>query len=391
MKPSDLPRDSRFYRAAEPFEEQGALHFTRMAEVVEIFRLEKRGALSTDFTYLLEFVGGMGMPAPSRPHLNMLFPWTQGETRADGSPGRHAILHGLLAKHFSRRSIAELEDTVKDLTRRGLREGTATGSGEFDLVEFATTLSSRVVSSLLGLPLEAAAIVREEVEVYERRPGFEAVEPESPALRAFFQQLFDEESKGGLLAELSSAYAAKTIDRDERDALVWGCWAAGLSTTATAIALLIGLMVELDLVQAAAHADADWLNAVTQETLRYATPFSVVPMFATRDITLAGGVALREGQPIRLVLGAANRDPAVFGVDADEFVPARANANHHIAFGLGMHWCLGDRLARLEMRTALREVARNLTGTTLLEWRRETGLLDRVAVAGLGYDRRPHQ
>lgn len=387
MKPSDLPREGRFYSAADPFEDQGALHFTRMAEVVEILRLEKRGAFTTDFTYLLEFAASMGVPMPSRPHLNLLFPWTQGETRINGSPGRHAVLHGLLAKHFGRRSITGLEDTVRDLAREGLREGTATASGEFDLIEFATTLSSRTVSSLLGLPLEVAAIVRQEVEAYEARPGFESIEPESPALRAFFQRLFDEKAEDGLLADLASAHEAGTIDRDERDALVWGCWAAGLSTTATAIALLVGLMVEFDLMRTAASADDEWLDAVVHETLRYATPFTLVPMFATRDITLTSGVSLGAGYPIRLMLGAANRDPASFGADADTFDPGRVNANQHIAFGLGIHRCLGDILARLEMRTALRELANGLSGVTVRDWRRDAGLLDRVAVAGLGYDR----
>ncbi|MEV6072345.1 cytochrome P450 [Nocardia sp. NPDC052001] len=381
MKPSDLPRDPRFYTAAEPFEEQEMLHFTRMADVVEIFRLEKKGAFTTDFSYLLEFVGGMGVPMPERPHLNMLFPWTRGETRADGSPGRHAVLHELLAKHFGRNSIAELEPTVRDLAARGVREGIENSSGEFDLVEFASTLSSRAVSSLLGLPLDVATIVREEVEAYEKRPGFEALEPESPALRSFFQGLFDNQPEDGLLADLSAAHAAGAIDVDERDALVWGCWAAGLSTTATAICLLIGLGIELDLLPAAATADDQWLDAVAHETLRYATPFTLVPMFATRDITLTNGVKLQAAQPIQLALSAANRDPAVFGLDADTFQPGRPHS--HIAFGLGMHWCLGDSLARLEMRTALRELARTLTPVTIREWRRDAGLLDRVAIARL--------
>ncbi|WP_067693293.1 cytochrome P450 [Nocardia jejuensis] len=387
MRPSDLPRDSRFYCATEPFQEQGILHFTRMSDVVEIFRLEKKGAFTTDFSYLLDFVGGLGMPTPARPHLNMLFPWTQGDQRVDGSPGRHAVLHGLLADYFGRRSIADLETTVRELTTRGVREGLENGSGEFDLVEFSSTLSSRVVSSLLGLPLDVAAIVREEVQAYERRPGFEALEPESPALRAFFQRLFDQEPDSGLLSDLSAACAAGTIDRDERDALVWGCWAAGLSTTATAICLLLGLAVEFDVLHTAAAADDRWLDAVAHETLRYATPFTLVPMYATRAVTLTGGTALSAGQPIHLALGAANRDPAVFGLDADTFEPARANAGGHIAFGVGMHRCLGDSLARLEMRTALRELARNLGPARVGEWRRDAGLLDRVAVARL--DLRP--
>lgn len=386
MKPSDLPRDIRFYRPAEPFEEEGCLHITRMVDVLEIFRLEKQGAFTNDFTYLLRFLGQVGVPLPSRPHINLLFPWMQGDLRADGSPGRHSVLHGILAKHFSRQRIMSLEPDIQRLSRAGVRDGMSSDSGEFDLVEFATTLSSRAVAALVGLPMEVAALVRQEVEAYEGRPGFEAVEPETPELRDLIQSLFDDRHDSGLLADLASAHASGHIDRDERDALVWGCWAAGLATTATAIALFTGLMIELGLAEMARAGDSGWLDTAAAETLRYVTPFTVLPVYATRDMTLTNGIKVATGQPVRLVLSAANRDPAVFGPDADTFNPGRQSATRHLAFGLGTHWCLGEPLARLEMRIALHEIARSMPTPSLGEWRREAGLLDRVSSARLRYD-----
>jgi len=110
-------------------------------------------------------------------------------------------------------------------------------------------------------------------------------------------------------------------------------------------------------------------------------------MFATRGVTLQSGVAIEEGQQIQLALCAANRDPTAFGGDANSFRLGRTAINQHVSFGQGLHRCLGDRLAKLEMRVALQELTRRLSNVALHgdDWRREPGLLDRVSVAKLTY------
>jgi len=92
------------------------------------------------------------------------------------------------------------------------------------------------------------------------------------------------------------------------------------------------------------------MSKTVDECLRYDTPVQARTRVITRDIEL-GGQKIRAGQTLFLLLGAANRDPRAFP-DPDRFDIGREN-NHHLAFGHGIHYCLGHALARLEARMAL--------------------------------------
>ena len=90
--------------------------------------------------------------------------------------------------------------------------------------------------------------------------------------------------------------------------------------------------------------------ATVEEMLRFDSALQLFERTATRDVEV-GGVVVAEGQKIAALLGAANRDPAVFA-DADTFDPAR-DPNPHLAFGAGLHFCLGAPLARMELVESL--------------------------------------
>jgi cytochrome P450 len=97
---------------------------------------------------------------------------------------------------------------------------------------------------------------------------------------------------------------------------------------------------------------ADWslLGTATEEMLRFESPVQIGARVADRDREVQG-LPLRAGQPVIVMLGAANRDPEVFG-EPDRFDLTR-DPNPHVAFGHGMHFCLGAALARAEMETVL--------------------------------------
>ena len=84
--------------------------------------------------------------------------------------------------------------------------------------------------------------------------------------------------------------------------------------------------------------------------LRHDSPLQLFERTATRDVVV-GDVTVREGQKVAALLGAANRDPAVFDAP-DEFRPTR-DPNPHLAFGAGIHFCIGAPLARLELQTSV--------------------------------------
>jgi cytochrome P450 len=112
----------------------------------------------------------------------------------------------------------------------------------------------------------------------------------------------------------------------------------------------------------APSADSSVDEAMVEELLRFDAPLQLFTRYALWDIEIAG-IGLRQGDRIGLLLGAANRDPLIFA-DPDRFDPRRA-PNPHVAFGGGIHFCVGAPLARLEMRVALNIVLQRLPGLRL--------------------------
>ncbi|MCE7080128.1 cytochrome P450 [Streptomyces sp. ST2-7A] len=95
---------------------------------------------------------------------------------------------------------------------------------------------------------------------------------------------------------------------------------------------------------------------VIEETLRWQSPIMHMPLrYAVEDIDLGDGMLIRRGEAILLAFGAAGRDPALHGATADDFDPTRAD-KEHLAFGHGVHYCLGAPLARMEADIALRSL-----------------------------------
>jgi unspecific monooxygenase len=108
----------------------------------------------------------------------------------------------------------------------------------------------------------------------------------------------------------------------------------------------------------------DRFPACVEEMLRFDSALQLFERTATTDVTV-GDVTVREGQKVAALLGAANRDPAVFA-DPDRFDPAR-DPNPHLAFGAGVHFCLGAPLARMELAESLELLWSRMPGLRLAE------------------------
>jgi cytochrome P450 len=103
-----------------------------------------------------------------------------------------------------------------------------------------------------------------------------------------------------------------------------------------------------------------------EEILRLSTPTQGMFRVVTRDTELAG-VTLPAGSRLVLVYAAANRDPEVWGSDPDGFDPGRPNLKEHLAFGKGIHFCLGAPLSRLEMQVAFEELGSRVADMSLVD------------------------
>ena len=161
--------------------------------------------------------------------------------------------------------------------------------------------------------------------------------------------------RGGLMAALVEAEeAGHRLSEDELVAMVFLLLAAGHETTLHQIAM--GVLTLLDHPRQLAELKADWglADSAAQELLRYVTFAQVTKPRYAREDTEFYGQPMRRGQMIFACLATANSDPGVF--DHPERFDIHRQPNRHVAFGAGIHVCLGAKLARVETAIALQRL-----------------------------------
>ncbi len=151
--------------------------------------------------------------------------------------------------------------------------------------------------------------------------------------------------------------------RDEAAFTLMVLAGAGSETTTSLIGTAIRILAARPDLQDELRHDLTNVPAFIEEVLRVESPFRFHPRVATRSVEL-GGVEIPAGSLVALLWGAANRDESVFE-DADDIVLDRPNAGLHVAFGRGVHHCVGAPLARLEARILLSKLLRRTTRFSL--------------------------
>jgi cytochrome P450 len=257
-------------------------------------------------------------------------------------PPRHTELRGLISRAFTSRSIAALEPRIRELSR-GLLDR---AGDDFDLVAgYASPLPMMVIAEMLGLPAADWPMFARWSEAIVNLGNTIAGTGADAASRAFaaadaeMTAYLAERAHTGLMARLADAgLSAPEILRFCQLRI-----AAGTETTTNLISNAMLCLAD--------HPEArDRIPRAIEEVLRYRTP--VQAMFrATRTDVELGSVRIPAGRLVVACIGAANRDPAVF-TEPDRFDSAR-EPNPHLAFGHGIHFCLGAPLSRLEASIAL--------------------------------------
>ena len=149
----------------------------------------------------------------------------------------------------------------------------------------------------------------------------------------------------------------------DRVQIIKTTFAAGNQTTRAALSSAVVMLVKHPELAGSIRGNPNALKLFIEEILRLESPVTALYRIATRD-TEVGGERVAAGERIAVVYGAANRDPSQFGCPA-EFNRERANLHRHFAFGLGLHYCLGAPLARLELRLAIDGFLRRFQHATL--------------------------
>ena len=260
---------------------------------------------------------------------------------------------------FTTRAVRDRAGPAIEAIVGRLLDGVA-ASGRAELrSDLAAPLALETVAVVLGIPDQYYPAIRGWYDAFAaslanftwdpelRRRGHEAVAAFRDALSPL---LASPASAPGLLGVLAAADPRLLTD-DEilRNALI--ILFGGIETTeATILNAAWALLTHPDAL-AQVRADAELLSPAIEEAMRWEPAVQTCTRHATVD-TAVNGVAIPAGDTVQCMIGGANRDPARFE-DPDRFDIRRANADEHVSFGTGRHFCLGAALARLETRTVL--------------------------------------
>jgi hypothetical protein len=287
----------------------------------------------------------------------------------------HARLRKPAARAFSMKRVTTMVPTIEATTRRLLDQvGDAT---EFDLVAtLAFPLPANIVFSLMGVPERDFAQLKHwcgyRAALSWGRPAPEAqveLATTITAYRSYIRDLVDiKANKPGddLTSDLIAIHDEnpERLTLDEISSILFSLSFAGHETTTGLIGNTVRRLLEDPARWAAIVTQPGLIPAAVEESLRYDPSVPVWRRVTTRPVTL-GGVPMPAGAKLFLWLAAAGRDAAAFD-RPDEFDLHRADAGRHLAFGQGLHFCLGANLGKLEAQIAVAELARRYPGLRLV-------------------------
>lgn len=327
------------------------------------------------------------LPDPYRPFWQMASKWILFR-----DPPDHTRLRALVTKAFTPRIVQALAPRIADIAEQLLDEVQPTGS--IDLIgDYAYPLPVIVIAELLGVPhqdrirfrdwsvaLAAAIDLRTSPDVYGR--ASEATREMTALLRGIVAERRVEPRDDLVSALITAESEDGALDEEELIAMCILLLVAGHETTVNLIGNGVLALLEHPEQLELLRSRPDLYDQAVEELLRFDSSVQFTFRFAREAIELRGRTIPR-GHQVGLVIGSANRDPEHFP-EPDRLDVTRAPLRH-LAFGMGIHFCLGAPLARLEARLALETLLRRLPGLRLADeprrWRSGIGFRGLEALA----------
>ena len=282
-------------------------------------------------------------------------------------PPDHTRLRRLVGKAFTPRRVEQLRPRIQQITD-GLLDAAAAGSDIVDLVGALTTpLPITVISELVGVPAEDQPAFKRWSDALLLVPrdeeGHRSRQASADALRAYFVDLVAERRRAmrpevapDAQPDLASALLTARdeggrLTEQELISMLMVVLAAGYETTGNMIGNALLALFDWPAERRRLQDQADGLRVAVEELLRFVGSVMQPTLRVAREDVEVGGVIIPAGSVVVAMLAAANRDPRRFP-EPDRFDPAREE-NPHVAFGHGVHFCLGAPLARLELEISL--------------------------------------
>jgi cytochrome P450 len=325
------------------------------------------------------------------------------------NPPDHTRLRRLVSRAFTPARVRELAPRVETLTA-GLLAGALNGAGDgpgkpFDLISgLALPLPVAVISELLGIPPDDRPLLVTWSAALARAldPAFLVSDTERLRQRAarddfaaYLRGLLPSRRRSpgdDLISALIGMHdSGGSLTEDELIGMCMLLLIAGHETTRSLIGGAVLALLRHPAELAALAAEPSLVEQAVEEVLRYDPPVQILSRFTLRSAQVAGHT-IPAGSFVALLVGAANRDAALCP-EPDQF-SVRREARHHLAFGHGIHFCLGAPLARLEATIALRQLLPLLPRLRISgqpEWKPNTVLrglehlwLEEAAAVGAG-------
>jgi cytochrome P450 len=281
-------------------------------------------------------------------------------------PPKHVKYRRILDPLFAPKKMALLEGEVVALVDKLIDSFAARGSVDFH-TEFAVPLPCTVFLRLMGLSYDDLDLFLKLKDDIIRPPGM-TIEEQTPyrkkageGVYTYFEKVIAERKKAqtdDMLAQImSSQVDGERLTDEEVMDICFLFIIAGLDTVTDSLDCFFAYLAQEPEQRRLLVEDESAIPSAVEELLRWETPVPAVPRVATEDVVF-DGCPVSKGEQVMLLLGAANTDDTAHpGVDS---VDLRRNPNPHLAFGGGVHRCLGSHLARVELRVALREFHRRI-------------------------------
>jgi len=304
-------------------------------------------------------------------------------TLLTNDPPAHTRFRRLVSRAFTPRRVASWTAEIDRLCDELIGRFAGRGSVEF-VSEFAVPLPIGVIADALGVPRAMQPTFRRWTDDSTDLIGADVTdERRLAAARGLveFQHYFAAElddrrrsPRDDFLTDLVQASVVgdeegledtRPLDTPEMLSILHQLLVAGNETTTTLLAESMRLLIgDADAyARVAADADGAYTAGVVEEALRLCSPAQGMFRVVTRDAVL-GGVAIPAGATAILMYASANRDEARFP-DGDAFCPGRDGVRHHVAFGSGIHYCIGAALSRAEAQAALPRLCGSMPGARL--------------------------
>ncbi|MEU3454550.1 cytochrome P450 [Micromonospora sp. NPDC006766] len=309
-----------------------------------------------------------------------------GFIRMDGA--EHARLRRMLTAEFMIKNVRRVEPLIRQTVDQALDELRDAGPPADLVAHFALPVPSMVICHLLGVPYEDHDFFQERSRtLIDRDAPPERVQRHVRELRDYLHRLVETKVAAGdraddLLSRLArDRVGGGELAVDELVGMAVLLLIAGHETTANMIGLSTLLLLRHPARYAALRDEPGHADGLVDELLRCLSIVRTgLARLATADVEI-GGQLIRAGEGVIAVLSLANRDPGVFD-RADQFDPYR-QAQQHVAFGFGVHQCIGQPLARAELRIALVELARRFPRLRLADEAGRPSTRDTSVVYGL--------